>query len=270
MPKEGREYSIEMLEIERQMATRNIIAMFNRSESKEIQVELCRSGANIGFRFVSDYFTRDLPMNVPASAERLNRIPILLFASVHPFFHRIHLSAGCRRTQQHQVTTSDLALSNDDECDNQDYEDELENGRGRRHSSPGGSRGNPRDYGHHHLHPDNLPDYTRSEADHTGEESMEESGRKIKPVNIVAWPRSYRAARVIATKSYVRQSSQAWLPCPDGVILRDRGDLLTGPSGNKLDLWTLITPGRSMFIAARISARRDPTDQPEGGVPALN
>ncbi|XP_006566388.1 whirlin isoform X5 [Apis mellifera] len=64
--------------------------------------------------------------------------------------------AGCRRTPQHQVTTSDLALSNDDECDNQDYEDELENGRGRRHSSPGGSRGNPRDYGHHHLHPDNL------------------------------------------------------------------------------------------------------------------
>ncbi|XP_076631326.1 whirlin protein dyschronic isoform X4 [Colletes latitarsis] len=63
--------------------------------------------------------------------------------------------AGCRRAQ-HQVTTSDLALSNDDECDNQDYEDELENGRGRRHSSPGGSRGNPRDYGHHHLHPDNL------------------------------------------------------------------------------------------------------------------
>ncbi|KAL0099417.1 hypothetical protein PUN28_020150 [Cardiocondyla obscurior] len=36
-----------------------------------------------------------------------------------------------------------------------DYDDEIENGRGRRHSSPGGSRGNPRDYGHH-LHPDNL------------------------------------------------------------------------------------------------------------------
>lgn len=109
-----------------------------------------------------------------------------------------HSRAGCRRMPQHQVTTSDLALSNDDECDNQvqkivrerqrrttlrscpvwtfppltvlserdkrvvrrfllqDYEDELENGRGRRHSSPGGSRGNPRDYGHHHLHPDNL------------------------------------------------------------------------------------------------------------------
>ncbi|XP_076648136.1 whirlin protein dyschronic isoform X5 [Halictus rubicundus] len=64
--------------------------------------------------------------------------------------------AGCRRAQQHQVTTSDLALSNDDECDNQDYEDDLENGRGRRHSSPSGSRGNPRDYGHHRLHPDNL------------------------------------------------------------------------------------------------------------------
>ncbi|KAL2736358.1 whirlin isoform X1 [Vespula maculifrons] len=62
----------------------------------------------------------------------------------------------CRRAQQHQVTTSDLALSNDDECDNQDYEDDIDNGRGRRHSSPGGSRGNPRDYGHHHLHPDNL------------------------------------------------------------------------------------------------------------------
>ncbi|KAL0099421.1 hypothetical protein PUN28_020150 [Cardiocondyla obscurior] len=62
---------------------------------------------------------------------------------------------GCRKAQQHQVTTSDLALSNDDECDNQDYDDEIENGRGRRHSSPGGSRGNPRDYGHH-LHPDNL------------------------------------------------------------------------------------------------------------------
>ncbi|XP_032677974.1 whirlin isoform X1 [Odontomachus brunneus] len=62
---------------------------------------------------------------------------------------------GCRRAQQHQVTTSDLALSNDDECDNQDYDDEIENGRGRRHSSPGGSRGNPRDYGHH-LHLDNL------------------------------------------------------------------------------------------------------------------
>ncbi|XP_020291719.1 whirlin-like isoform X1 [Pseudomyrmex gracilis] len=62
---------------------------------------------------------------------------------------------GCRRAQQHQVTTSDLALSNDDECDNQDYDDEIENGRGRRHSSPGGSRGNPRDYSHH-LHPDNL------------------------------------------------------------------------------------------------------------------
>ncbi|EFN75895.1 hypothetical protein EAI_08578, partial [Harpegnathos saltator] len=62
---------------------------------------------------------------------------------------------SCRRAQQHQVTTSDLALSNDDECDNQDYDDEIENGRGRRHSSPGGSRGNPRDYGHH-LHLDNL------------------------------------------------------------------------------------------------------------------
>ncbi|XP_076290612.1 whirlin protein dyschronic isoform X8 [Lasioglossum baleicum] len=37
-----------------------------------------------------------------------------------------------------------------------DYEDDLENGRGRRHSSPSGSRGNPRDYGHHRLHPDNL------------------------------------------------------------------------------------------------------------------
>ncbi|XP_029673357.1 whirlin isoform X3 [Formica exsecta] len=36
-----------------------------------------------------------------------------------------------------------------------DYDDEIENGRGRRHSSPGGSRGNPRDYGHR-LHPDNL------------------------------------------------------------------------------------------------------------------
>ncbi|KAK0171693.1 hypothetical protein PV328_005114 [Microctonus aethiopoides] len=62
----------------------------------------------------------------------------------------------CRRTQ-HQVTTSDLALSNDDECDNQDYDDEVENDRGRRHSSPGGSRGNSRDYAsHHHLHPENL------------------------------------------------------------------------------------------------------------------
>lgn len=30
-----------------------------------------------------------------------------------------HSRAGCRRTPQHQVTTSDLALSNDDECDNQ-------------------------------------------------------------------------------------------------------------------------------------------------------
>ncbi|XP_012257574.2 whirlin isoform X3 [Athalia rosae] len=65
--------------------------------------------------------------------------------------------AGCRRSQQHQVATSDLALSNDDECDNQDYEDEGENDRsGRRHSSPGGSRGNARDFGHHHLHADNL------------------------------------------------------------------------------------------------------------------
>ncbi|XP_046622144.1 whirlin isoform X6 [Neodiprion virginianus] len=64
--------------------------------------------------------------------------------------------AGCRRSQQHQVATSDLALSNDDECDNQDYEDEAENDRGRRHSSPGGSRGNTRDFGHHHLHADNL------------------------------------------------------------------------------------------------------------------
>ncbi|EZA62710.1 Whirlin [Ooceraea biroi] len=45
-----------------------------------------------------------------------------------------------------------------------DYDDEIENGRGRRHSSPGGSRGNPRDYSHH-LHPDNLvsrPTQTRS------------------------------------------------------------------------------------------------------------
>ncbi|XP_063978694.1 whirlin isoform X9 [Diachasmimorpha longicaudata] len=37
-----------------------------------------------------------------------------------------------------------------------DYEDEIESDRGRRHSSPSGSRGNPRDYAHHHLHPDNL------------------------------------------------------------------------------------------------------------------
>ncbi|XP_057332815.1 whirlin isoform X2 [Microplitis mediator] len=63
---------------------------------------------------------------------------------------------GCRHTQ-HQVATSDLTLSNDDEYDNQDYDDEIDNDRGRRHSSPGGSRGNPRDYSsHHHLHPDNL------------------------------------------------------------------------------------------------------------------
>ncbi|XP_034943791.1 whirlin isoform X4 [Chelonus insularis] len=61
---------------------------------------------------------------------------------------------GCRRSQ-HQVATSDLALSNDDEYDNQDYDDGIDNDRGRRHSSPGGSRGN-RDYGHHHLHPDNV------------------------------------------------------------------------------------------------------------------
>ncbi|XP_015610162.1 whirlin isoform X6 [Cephus cinctus] len=37
-----------------------------------------------------------------------------------------------------------------------DYEDETGNDRGRRHSSPGGSRGNSRDYPHHHLLPDNL------------------------------------------------------------------------------------------------------------------
>lgn len=29
---------------------------------------------------------------------------------------------GCRRTKYHQVATSDLALSNDDECDNQVHE----------------------------------------------------------------------------------------------------------------------------------------------------
>ncbi|XP_043288280.1 whirlin isoform X3 [Venturia canescens] len=66
---------------------------------------------------------------------------------------------GCRRggPQHHQVATSDLGLSNDDECENQDYDDEMENERnGRRHSSPGGSRGNQREYAHHHLHPDNL------------------------------------------------------------------------------------------------------------------
>ncbi|XP_066589212.1 whirlin-like isoform X3 [Prorops nasuta] len=41
--------------------------------------------------------------------------------------------------------------------DHPDYEDEMENARDRRHSSPGGPRtGNPRDYGHHHLHSDNL------------------------------------------------------------------------------------------------------------------
>ncbi|XP_031785140.1 whirlin isoform X2 [Nasonia vitripennis] len=62
---------------------------------------------------------------------------------------------ACRRSQQHQVATSDLALSNDDEYENQDYDDDMEGERGgRRHSSPGGSRGN-RDY-HHHLHADNL------------------------------------------------------------------------------------------------------------------
>ncbi|KAL6424730.1 hypothetical protein ACFW04_010002 [Cataglyphis niger] len=32
---------------------------------------------------------------------------------------------GCRRAQQHQVTTSDLALSNDDECDNQELAHKL-------------------------------------------------------------------------------------------------------------------------------------------------
>ncbi|CAG5102520.1 Similar to Whrn: Whirlin (Rattus norvegicus) [Cotesia congregata] len=64
--------------------------------------------------------------------------------------------AGCRRTQ-HQVATSDLTLSNDDEYDNQDYDDEIDNDRGRRHSSPGGSRSNQRDYSsHHNLYPDNL------------------------------------------------------------------------------------------------------------------
>ncbi|XP_066589211.1 whirlin-like isoform X2 [Prorops nasuta] len=65
---------------------------------------------------------------------------------------------SCRRAhQQYQMTTPDLALSNDHEFDNQDYEDEMENARDRRHSSPGGPRtGNPRDYGHHHLHSDNL------------------------------------------------------------------------------------------------------------------
>ncbi|XP_043475920.1 whirlin isoform X3 [Leptopilina heterotoma] len=62
---------------------------------------------------------------------------------------------GCRKIHQYQVATSDLALSNDDECDNQDYDDEIDNDRGRRHSSPGSSRGNSRDY-HHRLHADNL------------------------------------------------------------------------------------------------------------------
>ena len=38
----------------------------------------------------------------------------------------------------------------------QEYDDELETDRGgRRHSSPGGSRG-VRDYPHHQLHADNL------------------------------------------------------------------------------------------------------------------
>ncbi|XP_043475922.1 whirlin isoform X5 [Leptopilina heterotoma] len=36
-----------------------------------------------------------------------------------------------------------------------DYDDEIDNDRGRRHSSPGSSRGNSRDY-HHRLHADNL------------------------------------------------------------------------------------------------------------------
>lgn len=44
----------------------------------------------------------------------------------------------------------------------QDYEDELDDGRGgRRHSSPGGARGNPRDY-NRHLHPDNLVSESRN------------------------------------------------------------------------------------------------------------
>ncbi|XP_044579620.1 whirlin isoform X5 [Cotesia glomerata] len=38
-----------------------------------------------------------------------------------------------------------------------DYDDEIDNDRGRRHSSPGGSRSNQRDYSsHHNLYPDNL------------------------------------------------------------------------------------------------------------------
>ncbi|XP_011505572.1 PREDICTED: whirlin [Ceratosolen solmsi marchali] len=64
-------------------------------------------------------------------------------------------SGGCRCTQQHEIATSDLALSNDDEYDYQDYDDMDGDRGGRRHSSPGGSRGN-RDYAHHHLHSDNL------------------------------------------------------------------------------------------------------------------
>ncbi|XP_026827242.1 whirlin isoform X7 [Ooceraea biroi] len=118
----------------------------------------------------------DLPRGVPAGCCRPGRLvdvegdPLGVTGPLLPRDNQEHRSpsedsglgadmprtrVGCRRAQQHQVTTSDLALSNDDECDNQDYDDEIENGRGRRHSSPGGSRGNPRDYSHH-LHPDNL------------------------------------------------------------------------------------------------------------------
>ncbi|XP_043288285.1 whirlin isoform X8 [Venturia canescens] len=52
---------------------------------------------------------------------------------------------------------SDLVVTTPSLHDLPDYDDEMENERnGRRHSSPGGSRGNQREYAHHHLHPDNL------------------------------------------------------------------------------------------------------------------
>ncbi|XP_043475923.1 whirlin isoform X6 [Leptopilina heterotoma] len=58
-----------------------------------------------------------------------------------------------------------------------DYDDEIDNDRGRRHSSPGSSRGNSRDY-HHRLHADNLElahKLSRS-FDMQGAQLLDESG----------------------------------------------------------------------------------------------
>ncbi|XP_034943796.1 whirlin isoform X9 [Chelonus insularis] len=133
---------------------------------EKARVVLARSERNALSQLIADYRTRRLTIGdlVANLADLLNTHEKLTLltelrelidskdrAAFDELVYRPRASTARRKGDR---AHSDLIVTPSIH-DLPDYDDGIDNDRGRRHSSPGGSRGN-RDYGHHHLHPDNV------------------------------------------------------------------------------------------------------------------